>query len=366
MWEDVPTILRRCSLLPLNKDDCTSYRFVAFLKNKNDAIRFFLKVIRSIERTTGNRVLTLRTDRGKEFCNTEFDLLLEREGITRETSTSYTPQQNGYIERDNRTICEAARSMLHLYNLPLTLWAESIHTDVYILNRTINTLVGTITPYDLWCQTKPSVSRYRTFGTVAYISIDKSLRTKFQSKGHMVIFVGYSDSSKGRRFWHTSTNRITKSYDVIFDEATGYSSSSFASSQDSIICIPTYLLQHVHHPPIPTGPVSTSVSETVTPDLVAASDSTSVTPNSVGDLEYIDAVGEHHTNHTANDSDNTLAPSNDSPSSPPSEPIPTPICSNPSPLSDSSDPYDISDPSLFHTATDQPNLTTDEPLQLKF
>ena len=60
-------------------------------------MRFFTKVLRSVERITGARVKTLRTDRGKEFCNDNFELLLEQEGITRETSTAYTPQQNAYI-----------------------------------------------------------------------------------------------------------------------------------------------------------------------------------------------------------------------------------------------------------------------------
>lgn len=132
----------------LIKDDCTSYRFVAFLRAKSDAIRFFTKVIRSIANTMGNRVKTICTDRGKEFCNTAFDLFLEQEGITRETSTAYTPQQNEYVERDNRTICEAARSMLHLHDVPLKLWAEAVHTAVYILNRTINMQSGRTTPYE--------------------------------------------------------------------------------------------------------------------------------------------------------------------------------------------------------------------------
>ena len=92
----------------LIKDDCTSYRFISFLKAKGEAIRFFLKVLRYIERTTGNHTKTLRTDRGGEFCSTEFDLLLEQEGIVREMTTPYTPQQNGYAERNNRTICKAA------------------------------------------------------------------------------------------------------------------------------------------------------------------------------------------------------------------------------------------------------------------
>lgn len=55
-------------------------------------MRFFTKVLRSVERITGARVKTLRTDRGKEFCNDNFELLFEQEGITRETNTTYTLQ----------------------------------------------------------------------------------------------------------------------------------------------------------------------------------------------------------------------------------------------------------------------------------
>lgn len=59
----------------------------------------------------------------KGFVHPLFELLLEQKGITRETSILYTPQQNGYIERDNRTICETTWSMLHFYHIPLKLWA---------------------------------------------------------------------------------------------------------------------------------------------------------------------------------------------------------------------------------------------------
>ena len=65
----------------LIKDDCTSFRFVAFLKTKEDAIRFFIKVLRSIENVTGNSVKTLRTDHGTEFCNTKFDLLFREKAL---------------------------------------------------------------------------------------------------------------------------------------------------------------------------------------------------------------------------------------------------------------------------------------------
>ena len=257
----------------LIKDDCTSFRFIDFLKTKGDAMRFFIKVIRYIKNATGNSVKTLRTDRGTEFCNTEFDILLEREGITRETTTSYTPQQNGYVERDNRTICEAARSMLHLHDLPLRLWAEATHTAVYILNRTINSQVGIVTPYELWFKTKPSVSHLRTFGTLAYIFIDKSKRTKFQPKGSRVIFVGYSKTSKGSwRFWRPLTNIISESSDVIFDEVTPYSPSLFSTAQSSLVDIPLSLLPPLlpHVPVNPFPPPNPPNQPTVQPVGVSA------------------------------------------------------------------------------------------------
>ena len=168
--------------------------------------------------------------------------------------------------------------MLHLHTLPLKLWAEAVHTVIYLLNRTINREVGYITPFELWFKTKPVVSHYRTFGTLAYIFIDKSLRTKFQSNGTQVIFVGYSATSKGWRFWHPLTNRVSESSDVIFDEATGYSPSLFSSNQPSSVPIPTPLLVHTMPPPhnlIPTSsfiPSSDSVGAPIPTNYVSSFD----------------------------------------------------------------------------------------------
>ena len=82
----------------LIKSDCTSYVFVGFLKAKSDAMMFLIKILRSIKRITCDCVKTLRMKSRIFFCNDEFELLLDQEGITCKTNTSYTPQQNGYIE----------------------------------------------------------------------------------------------------------------------------------------------------------------------------------------------------------------------------------------------------------------------------
>ena len=301
----------------LIKDDCTSYKFIAFLKTKGEAIRFFLKVLRSIERTTGNRTKTLRTDRGGEFCNEEFDLLLEQEGVERETIMPHTPQQNGYVEWDNRTIYEAARSMLHLHDLPLKLWAEAVHTAVYLLNRTITKQVGYTTPFELWFKTKPIVSHYKTFGTMAYIFIDKSLRTKFQSKETQVIFVGYSATSKGWRFWNPLTDRVSESSDVIFDEATGYSPSFFPSKHPLSVSIPTHLPVNTPLPPHQPVPISTLLPSSDSVGVLISSDSIpSVDDDFLDSQDHLPAPLSEPTTetiHTATD-----LPSSSTPAPPPS------------------------------------------------
>lgn len=171
-----------------------------------------------MQRDTGNSVVKFRSDRGKEFLNNDFTELLDTEGIKRDLSAPYTPQQNGYIKRDNRTICEAARSMLQAQHLPLTLWAEAVNIAVHVLNRTVNSQTGDQTPYELWYRKKPNISYYKVFGSTAYILTDKDHRTKFEAKGERVIFVGYSSTSKAWRFWNPKANKITESADVIFDE----------------------------------------------------------------------------------------------------------------------------------------------------
>lgn len=93
-----------------------------------------------------------------------FDALLDKQAIERQLSSIYT-QQNGFVERDNRTITESARSMIHAAGVPLTLWAEAINTATYVLNRTSNSQVCNSTPYGLWHEIKPKVHHYRIFGT---------------------------------------------------------------------------------------------------------------------------------------------------------------------------------------------------------
>ena len=77
----------------------------------------------------------IRSDNGKEFDNTNIEAYCDEVGIKHEVSATYTPQQNGVVERKNWTLIILARIMLDEYNAPQNLWTEAINTACYASNH---------------------------------------------------------------------------------------------------------------------------------------------------------------------------------------------------------------------------------------
>ncbi|MGI4370307.1 hypothetical protein ACR2V4_27330 [Klebsiella pneumoniae] len=87
-----------------------------------------------VENETGRQLKCLRSNRGGEFTSNEFNLFCNDHGIKRQVSASRTPQQNGIVERRNRSIVDCARTLMIEKNVPQTFWREAISTTVYTLN----------------------------------------------------------------------------------------------------------------------------------------------------------------------------------------------------------------------------------------
>jgi transposase InsO family protein len=83
----------------------------------------------------GLKIKKIRSDKGTEFKNSQIEGFLEEEGIKHEFSSPYTPQQNGVVERKNRTLLDMARTMLDEYKTSDRFWAEAINTACYAINR---------------------------------------------------------------------------------------------------------------------------------------------------------------------------------------------------------------------------------------
>ena len=118
------------------------------MKQKSE-VSIKLKQFLAEAKTAGHIVRELLTDGGGEYECKQVADILHQYGIIHRTTMPYTPEQNGSAERENRTLMEAARSMLHSTRLPYKLWAEAVNTASYILNRTGPTKNGEKTPYEV-------------------------------------------------------------------------------------------------------------------------------------------------------------------------------------------------------------------------
>nr|GEV26198.1 hypothetical protein [Tanacetum cinerariifolium] len=103
-----------------------------FLKTKNETSGILRKFITEIENLKDLKVKIIRCDNGGEFRNKEMNDFCSQKGIKREFNNVRTPQQNGVAKRRNRTLIEAARTMLADAKLPVTFWAEAVNTACYV------------------------------------------------------------------------------------------------------------------------------------------------------------------------------------------------------------------------------------------
>ncbi|GJS19367.1 retrovirus-related pol polyprotein from transposon TNT 1-94 [Tanacetum coccineum] len=142
----------------------------------------------------------------------------KEEGIEHQTSTPRTLEQNGVVERQNRTLVEAARTMLSASKLPLFFWAEAIATACYTQNRSLIILRHEKTPYHIINGRKPSLKHLYIFGCTCYITRDGENLDKMKEKWDSCILVGYSSHSKGYKVYNTRTRLIVESIHINFDE----------------------------------------------------------------------------------------------------------------------------------------------------
>lgn len=198
-------------------DDLSRKVFVYFLKTKEHVKEIFENFKVLYENQLEKFIKIFRSDNGSEYITSELEDFLVKSGIIHQTSAPYTPEQNGLAERMNRTIVERARSLLVAANLPKIFWAEAVSTVAYLINRSPTKGHGR-TPEEIWTGVKPDLSHLKVFGCKAFVHVPKKFRRKFDPKSTEMIFVGYSEETKGYRLIHPVTRRLTISRDVVFLE----------------------------------------------------------------------------------------------------------------------------------------------------
>ncbi|GJX45049.1 retrovirus-related pol polyprotein from transposon TNT 1-94 [Tanacetum coccineum] len=169
------------------------------------------------------------TYNGTKFVNQTLREFYENVGISHQISVACTPQQNGVVERRNRTLVEAAHTMLIFFKSPLFLWAEAINTACYTQNRSLIRLRYNKTPYELMQDKKPDLSFFHVFGELCYPTNDNDDLGKLDAKADIGIFVGYAPAKKAFRIYNKRTRKIIETIHVTFDELSAMAFEQFSS-----------------------------------------------------------------------------------------------------------------------------------------
>ncbi|GKA83260.1 putative ribonuclease H-like domain-containing protein [Tanacetum coccineum] len=130
-------------------DDFSRFSWVFFLATKDETSKILCKFIIGLENQLNHNVKIIRCDNGTEFKNHDMNEFCAKKGIKMEFSVARTPQQNGIAERKNRTLIEAARTVLADSLLRIPFWAETVITACYVLNRVLVTKPQNKIPYEL-------------------------------------------------------------------------------------------------------------------------------------------------------------------------------------------------------------------------
>jgi transposase InsO family protein len=140
-------------------------------KIKSEAFDKFLAYKALVENQSEHQIQRLRTDNGGKYVNKNFTSYCTTQGIQMQHIVPYTPQQNGVVERKNRTLKEMENCMIQSKGLSLKYWVEAINYANYIVNRTPTKALTNITPKESWTKIKPDVSHLRVFGSIAWAHI---------------------------------------------------------------------------------------------------------------------------------------------------------------------------------------------------
>ncbi|KAJ9547005.1 LOW QUALITY PROTEIN: hypothetical protein OSB04_019548 [Centaurea solstitialis] len=190
-------------------DDYSRYTWVRFLRSKDEAPEIIISVLKEVQVNLQSQ--KIRSDHGTEFKNKLLGGYIDSVGIQHTFAAVRTPQQNGVVERRNRTLVEAARTMLACSKLPMFLWAEAVDTACYTQNHSIvNNRFGK-TPYELNNNRVPNIEHFRVFGCRCFVMNDRVDRDKLQAKLDEAIFIGYSKNSIAYRVYNKRTKIVNES-----------------------------------------------------------------------------------------------------------------------------------------------------------
>ncbi|GJV85601.1 retrovirus-related pol polyprotein from transposon TNT 1-94 [Tanacetum coccineum] len=235
-------------------DNYSRFTWVKFLRSKDEALDAIIKCIKNIQVCLNATIRNVRTNNGTEFVNQTLCDFYGNVDISHQTFVARTPQQNIVVERRNRTLVEAACTMLIFSKAHMFLWAGAINIACYTQNCSLICLRYNKTPYELMHDKKPDLSFLYVFGSLCYSTNDSEDLGKLNAKADIGIFVGYAPAKKAFRIYNRRTRKIMETIHVTFDELTTMASEQFGSGLGLQCMTPVTTSSGLVTNPIPQQP----------------------------------------------------------------------------------------------------------------
>jgi hypothetical protein len=214
-------------------DDFSCFMWIEMLRTKDEALSCLKKSKERAEVDQEGKLKSLRNDRRGEFNSSQFSIFCSDQGIMHYTTTPYSPQENGVVERRNQSVVEMARCLLKSKGVPPRYWGEAVSTTMYLLNRSPTKSVQGKTPYEAWHGRKPQVAHLRTFGCIKYVKKIGPEVDKLADRSIRMVMLGYEPGTKGYRMVDPITEKLCISRDVKFEEDEAWHWDSYNKAQST-------------------------------------------------------------------------------------------------------------------------------------
>ena len=200
LWGPMQPAMDGSTYALLMVDEFTSYTWGFYLQQKHQATDFIIQFIKEHDRV-GQKVATIRSDRGGEFSSLVLKAFFQSVGVIHAQSPSYTPQFQGKVERMNRTVGEMAHAMRIGAKLDVSFWSLAWAAAVFLRNRSPTAAnPNKATPYFMFFGKVPKLENLFVFGSKAEAFVDSAVRKKGEERSKPGIFVGYDEKSRAYKF----------------------------------------------------------------------------------------------------------------------------------------------------------------------
>lgn len=188
------------------------------MKTKDEVLSLFRELKAHVENKIEKNIKVLRSDNWGKYTSNDFKYFYKEAGIKREFTVPYNPQQNGIVDRKNRSIISSVKAMIHDQGLPMFILAEACNTSMYFQNRNPHKILGDKTPKEAFTGVKPEIGHLRIIGCPVYIHVPMEKRMKLEPLELKGIFVGYNETLKAYRIIIPVRRKIFVSRDVKFED----------------------------------------------------------------------------------------------------------------------------------------------------